>query len=837
MLKDNFSYIALLLVMLSIPAFIFSQNTIINGVVYDTLTQEPIPFANVVFKHSTIGTITDINGKYTIRTTNPKDTLIATCLGYELQKVHVRKGAYQTIDFYLHESRLAIEEVVVTPGENPAFRILDNIKARKKINNPERFNSYQYKSYNKLRLDLNNIDQEFKDQRLMKQFQFVFDHMDSSEVFAKNYLPILISESVSHYYHQKTPSVEKEVIEAFKISGIENNTISQFSGKMYQKLNVYDNFISLFEPGFVSPIADFGRMYYKYYLEDSANIDGNWCHKISFKPKRKKERTFYGYFWVADTSWAIKKIQLRVSSDVNINFMNDLVAINEYKKLNDTIWFLNYEELLIDFNINDKSYGFIGRKQASYSDIVINEPVPDEIQKLLTNTYYDEDSIIKGDHYWEGNRVADLSEEDANIYEMVDSVKQVPMFKTLYGIFELLFDYYYVIGNVELGPYYTFYSHNTFEGHRLKFGMRTSNNFSTTYRLGGYVAYGLGDQDWKYGLTLEYMFNKNPRKKLMYDHFHDVKQLGKSNNAFLDDNILETVLRRRPNYKLTMVNFHEMSYEREWFQGFSNTFVMRYAQVFPTEYIPFEAYTENGGTESLSHISTTEFTLKTHFAYQEKFMLGRFDRKSLGSIYPTLGLELTYAPKGILGSTYEYVKVKAEIKDKVEINPIGFARYRLAAGKIFGNVAYPLLELHEGNETYAYDQLAFNMMNYYEFASDQYASLWVEHHFQGFFLNRIPLIRALEWREVVSGKMVIGSLSDANQHVMVFPENLYWFNDPTLDRSGDIRFFGIKPYVEAGMGVENIFKLFRVEATWRLAYRNNPEIQKFGVRVMMQLTF
>lgn len=798
---------------------------------------EPLPFANVVFKHSTIGTITDINGNYTINTNTPKDSLTASCLGFLPQSHLVIKNSVQTIDFVLDASALQIEEITVTPGENPAFQILRNINARKNINNPEQHSSYQYKSYNKLRLDLNNIDQNFKDQRVMKQFQFVFEHMDSSDMFNKNYLPILISESVSHYYYQKSPSVEKEVIEAFKISGIENNTISQFSGKMYQKLNVYDNFISLFEPGFVSPIADFGKMYYKYRLEDSAYIDNNWCYKIDFKPKRKKERTFYGYFWVADTSWAIKKIQLRVSSDVNINFMNDLVAINEYEKINDSTWFLSYEELLIDFNITEKSYGFFGRKEATYSDIVINSPTPDSIKLLRTNTYIDEENIVKADDYWQDERVHNLSQEDANVYEMVDSVKQVPMFKTLYGAIELLFDYYYVIGKYEIGPYYTFYSNNPIEGHRFKFGARTGTRLSTKYRIGGYGAYGVSDKEWKYGGDFEYLINRNPRKKLYISAFHDIKQLGKSDNAFLDDNILSTVLRRRPNYKLTMVNYASLGFENEWVQGFSNTFQISHGQVFPTEHIPFEAYTENGETVSVASIETTELTIKTHFAYQEKFLLGKFDRTSLGSKYPTIDIDLSYAPKALKNNSYDYFKIKAQLSDKVELNPFGYSRYRLTYGKIFGRVPYPLLELHEGNETYAYDNFAFNMMNYYEFASDEYTSLWFEHHLQGFFLNRIPLIRRLEWREVVSAKMLYGRLSDENQNVMVPPKNLYWLNDPTLNRENDLQIFGVKPYLEAGIGIENILKLFRVEASWRLAYRDNPDIQNFGLRASMQISF
>lgn len=819
-LKTSINIIILIVCTTLSGTNVFSQKTIVNGQVFDE-NGSPMSFVNVAFKHSTVGTITDLDGTYYIATNYPTDTLVASCLGYRLATSAVNKYHTQRIDFHMKPTNLEIEEVVVTPGENPAFRILRNINDHKKYNNPDRFNSYQYKAYNKLRLDLNNIDEEFKQQRLMKQFQFVFDYMDTSEMFGKNYLPILISESVTKYYYQKNPPVDKEVIEAFKISGIENNTISQFSGKMYQKLNVYDNFMNMFEPGFISPISDIGRVYYKYHLEDSAQLDDSWCYKIAFKPKRKKERTFYGYFWVADTSWAIKKIQLRVSSDVNINFMNDLVAINEYKKINDSTWFLKSEELLIDFNLSDKSYGFFGRKYANYEDIVLNRPVPEDIEKQLTNTIVLEDSLERSEDYWQIKRNQELTEEEVDVYRMVDSVKRVPMFNTIYSIAEMLIDYYYVLGPIEIGPYYSLYSHNPIEGHRFRLGGRTSNNFSTSWRLGGHVAYGTYDQRWKYGFEIQHMFDKNPRIRAGISHYRDIRQLGKSENAFLDDNIMSTILRRRPNYKLTMVNQYNAFFEREWFQGLSNTITFTHQELYPTEYVSF--IVQNGEENfELNSLISSEVTLRTHFAYKEKFLLGKYDRKSLGSIYPVIDVDFTYGAKGILNSQYEYYKIKARLYDKLETNPFGYFKYWLTAGKVFGEIPYPLLELHEGNETYAFDIYAYNMMNYYEFVSDEYFSVFAEQHFQGVFLNLFPLIRWLEFREVVAGKFLIGRLSEANKRVMEFPEGLSSLT---------------KPYLEASVGIENILKLFRVDAMWRLSYLDHPDIQKFGLRVMMQLTF
>ncbi len=535
-----------------------AQKTIVRGTVSDGETGEPIPFVNIVFKNSTSGTISNFDGIYFLESQYATDSLIASCMGYEPQAMPVKKGMQQIIHFQLMPARLSIDEVVVRPGENPAFQVLRNISANKKFNNPERFSSYQYRSYNKLQLDMNNVGEKLKDRWVIKNFDFVFNNMDSSEVFGKNYLPVLISESVSRFYYQKNPSVEREVIEAFKISGIQNNTISQFSGKMYQRLNIYDNFITLFEPGFISPIADFGRAYYKYVLEDSSMIDDTWCFKISFKPKRKLERTFYGYFWVADTSFAIKKVQLRVSPDVNINYLNDLIAINEYKRIDDSTWFLTKEELLLDFYITDKSTGFFGKKTSIYDEVVLNQPLPDSIVNLRTDTYVNDEDLRKDSTYWNKNRKTELTNEEEGIYKMVDSVIQVPTFKRIYKLVDLLFDYYWVTGPVEFGPYYTFYSNNPIEGNRFRFGGRTSPDFSEHIRFGGHVAYGLKDERWKYGALADYIFDVNPRIRLSFSYYHDMRQLGKSQNAFLDDNILTTILRRNLNYKLTKVDQYKL---------------------------------------------------------------------------------------------------------------------------------------------------------------------------------------------------------------------------------------------------------------------------------------
>jgi hypothetical protein len=810
------------LLLLLADGYLYSQKTIVSGRVIDAVTDEPVSYTSVGFQHSPVGGISETDGSFYLVTSKPTDTLLVSNVGYEMVRIPVVKGKVQEFTVRLMPKTVALEAVVVSPGENPAHIMLEHIKEHKSKNNPARLPSYQYNAYTRLRLDLNNIGENMKDQRFLKEFSFVFDYMDSSEVFNKNYLPLLISETVSKVYYSKNPPVNREVIEASKISGINDKTFSQYTGRMYLQMNIYDNFVNFFDPSFISPIADFGRMYYKYYIEDSATIENHWCYKISFNPKRKQERTFHGYFWVADTSFAIKQIQLRISSDVNLNLLKDMIATFEYKQINDTTWFISREDMVIDFNVIEKSYGFFGRKSAVFDSIRINGIIPDSVKKMTTNTFVDEENVEKDDSFWENNRKGELDIEDRKVFEMVDSVKEVPAYKFAYSLAQMFTSYYLVKGPVEIGPWYTIVSGNPIEGVRLRLGGRTSNAFSTKLMIGGYVAYGFGDHEFKYGTNLQYMFGTNPRRAAYVSYFHDIRQLGKSDNAFLDDNILSFLLRTNPNYKLTPIDNFTASYEHEWVQGFSNTLKFSRQTIYATPYVPFDYIGSSGDTITNSAIASSEFTISTHFAYREKFLLGKFERKSLGSDYPSVDLDLAYGPKGFLGSDWEYYRITLKISDRLETNPLGFLKVKLTIGKVFGTLPYPLLKLHEGNETYVYNPNALNLMNYYEFVSDKYIWLFADYHFQGFFFNRIPLIRELHWREVVNCNLLFGRLSDENKSLMVFPEGLTGLN---------------RPYYEAGVGIENIFRLIRVEAMWRLSQLDHSGIQRFGIRFNVQLSF
>ena len=799
-----------------------AQKTEVSGRVTDATTGEAMPFVNVVFKGSKIGTTTDLDGYYKLSSYYATDSLQASFIGYKALSYKVKPDIAQTINFKLKLSSVELETAVVvaTEEENPAHPIVRNVLKNKKINNREKLDAYEYELYNKVEFDLNNITDEFRERRIFKPFEFVFENLDSTE--EKVYLPVFMTESLSNFYFKRNPKTEKEVIKATKVSGIENNSVSQFLGDMYQSVNIYDNNVIVFGKSFVSPISNLGFAFYDYYLMDSTFIDSKWCYLIKFQPKRKQELTFDGEMWINDTTYAVKKVAGSIAEDANINFIYGLSVMQEFDEVEDEVWMLKKEQLVVDFNVTEQTMGFYGRKTTTYKDFVINEPRPDQFYRGLSDVIVADDANEKEGTFWDEHRHITLTENEQAVYAMVDTIQNVPQFRTVVDIITLFVSGYRVMGNFELGPYYTLYSFNPIEGNRFRFGGRTSNDFSTRVMIEGYTAYGLRDQKFKYGGGITYMMSKTPRMVIYAGGKVDIEQLGQAEGAFREDNVLSSVFRRNPANKLTWVTEASSYFEREWFYGLSNRIIFKHRILEPLGNLRYEKLNNAEVLEPVRSLTTSEVTLYTRFAYKEKFVSGEFDRISLGTKYPTLEVAYTLGIPGIWSSDYEYQKALIRVKDKVLFGPLGYMKVRLEAGKIWGSLPYPLLQLHQGNETFFYDESAFNTMNFFEFVSDQWASASVTYHADGLVFNKIPLFRRLKWREVVSAKAVIGSFNDANLDELVLPENTY-----TLS----------KPFVEGAIGVENIFKILRIDGLYRLSYLDHPNIVKFGIRAKLQVDF
>ncbi|WP_306640736.1 DUF5686 and carboxypeptidase-like regulatory domain-containing protein [Sanyastnella coralliicola] len=800
----------------------FAQKTVVSGKVTDAETGEALPYVNISFVGTKSGTITDFNGNYFLETYYASDSIRASFIGYKPSTKAVKLDQTQVINFELSVSSIALEVAEVTAGdeENPAHPIIRAVQKNRKINNREKLEAYEYELYNKVEFDLNNLTDEFRERKIMKPFEFVFDNIDSTE--EKIYLPIFMTENISEFYYRKNPKTEKEIILATKISGIENKSVSQFLGDMYQNVNIYDNNIIVFGKSFVSPISGLGFTFYDYYLMDSTYIEGKWCYQIKFQPKRKQELTFTGDMWVNDTTYAVKQVEATIAEDANINFINKLKVRQEYNEVQKEVWMLTRDELLVDFNLTEKTMGFYGRKTTTYRDFQINEAREDDFYKGISDIIVEENATEQGEEFWDDRRHIELTDNEKSVYQMVDSIKTVPQFRTIADVISLFVSGYYVRGNFEYGPYFTLYSFNPVEGHRFRVGGRTSNDFSKRVLIEGYTAYGLRDRRFKYGGGITWMLSKQPRMVFGISGKEDVEQLGQAPGAFQQDNVLSSIFRRNPANKLTNVVEAKSYFEREWFYGLSNKIVFTHRTLSPLGALRYERLNDIRQIEPVDNLTTAELTFYTRFAYKEKFLSGEFDRVSLGTKYPTLEVAYTLGLKDVINSDYEYQKLVVRVKDKVRFGPLGYARIWAEAGRYWGQLPYPLLQLHQGNETFFYDETAFNTMNFFEFVSDEWVSASITYHADGLFLNRIPLMRKLKWREVATVKGVVGNFDPSNQEEMVLPPETNVLT---------------KPYVEAALGVENIFKFLRVDGLWRLSYLDNPNIVKFGIRAKFQFDF
>lgn len=807
-----------------------SQKTVVTGKVIDAVTKEPLPFSPVMFVGTKSGAQTDLDGNYKIETYYSSDSLKVVVLGYAPQAKKVKQGTTSVVNFELTAASNETGEVVIRPddGPNPAIALMKKVLRNKKINNREKLDAYEYEAYNKVEFDLNNITEKFQDRKIFNAFEFVFEGVDTTQ--EKPYLPVFMTESLSDFYFKRNPKLSKEVVKATKVSGVENESINQFLGDMYQNINVYDNELIAFSKSFTSPISAYALGFYDYDLVDSAAIDGKWCYKLQFFPRRKAELLFFGEMWIADTSYAVKQIEATIAEGANINWIKGFKVNQAFDEIEPEVWMLVKDELVVDFNVSEKKLGAYGRKTSSYRKFIINKERPQEYYEGFSDIIVAEDASDHDDSYWQQARHIALSAKEERIYHMVDTLKNLPQFVTVSNILNLFVNGYKVIGNFELGPYYTFYSFNPIEGNRLRFGGRTSNDFSKKVMLEGYLAYGFKDERFKYGGGATWVLNKNPRMAMNVFAKRDMEQLGQGNGAFRQDNVLSSLFRRNPANKLTDVTELSGYIEKEWLYGFQNKALFRHRVLKPAgsnfQYVRFKP--DLNEQEQVNYLITTEVGLYTRFAYKEKFVYGEFERLSLGTNYPVFELQYNYGIPGLMGGEFQFQRVGVRISDKVRFGPFGYLRISSEAGKFFGNLPYPLLMIHQGNETFFYDEGSYNTMNFFEFVSDEWVNVWASYHADGLFLNKIPIMRRLKWREVASAKAVVGGYDLRNDLILS--------RDVNGDGKPDIYTLE-KPFVEAAIGVENIFKVLRVDFIWRLTYLDNPNIVKYGLRAKLQFEF
>jgi len=809
----------------AIPAL--AQLKIMQGLIRDSHSEEPIPFASVQFRNTTTGKLSDSSGKFTFYLSEwPSDTVDITCVGY--QPFHyVINVVKDSIDITINMERGTFNEgATVRVKVNKGLQVWRKIVENKPKNDRYRFDNFSYELYNKLELDLKNINfEKFGKLKPLKPISdLITQNIDTSE--GLRYLPTYLTEALSDYYYQKTPKRRREIIKAANTNGVRNESVLKLLGGMDQVVNVYNNFIPVFDKQFVSPISDNGDYYYNYRVVDTQVISNQRFFHLVFTPRRQGGDTFEGDCWVHAGSYAIQRMNLRLGKIANVNFLKTLSLIQEYTLTPDTIWFLSKDKFVADLSpVGKDRPGFIARKTTTYRKVVVNDSsvitelnknkVLEEIITLPKATSYNK-------AFWETARHEPLTRTESGIIKMIDTLTNAPVFQRFTRTMVFIGTGYKEIGNYEIGPWFNWITQNGWEGFRLRFDLGTNKHFDKKIKLHGYLAYGFGDKKFKGMGEMFFLPNKDPRTYFYASYTNDLDWGQNYYGEVSQDNIFALAIRKKGiPIKNIKVEEKRIEYFKElipWMSG--RITVLHKATVPLRNLVPLDSFRASASGNPLTSF---EISLRLRFAYLERFLESHFYRSSLGSSYPIGELTITRGFQGVLKSSYNYTKLSASISDYNTIPPFGNISWLVYAGKTFGTLPYTLLDIAPGNELYYYNKYAFNMMNRWEFVHDKYAGVNFEHNIGNGIFRLFPKLR---FRQFWTAKALWGGLSPANRSLNFKQDHTF----QTLDGN---------TYLEMGTGIDNIFRLFRIDFVWRVLPNKvaRPDDKDFGIFGSFRVVF
>lgn len=821
-----------------------SEKTAISGQVTDELTGDPLPFVSVILKGTTVGTITDKSGEYRIETNSKAAEIVFSFIGYQTESRSLTTAIEQTFNIRLKLSSINLDEVIVgyekkkyRNKDNPAVELIQNVIDNKNKNRIEAFDFLEYEKYEKVQFAISNISENLKESDLFSEFSFVFDNIDTTKRIGNAVLPVFIKETLSSHFYRKDPEATKEILIAEKTLDLDkylnNRGTANYLNHLYQNINIYDNEILFLTNKFLSPIAGTAPTFYRYFIIDTILVNDITCIKLFFQPRNKSDFLFHGNLYITmDDRYAVRKIDMGINKDINLDWVQDVSITQDFEKSADSTWVLLKDEILIDFGVVKNTLGLYGQRTILYKDYKINKHINDDIFKGPDKTVKI-DSASDNPDYWELNRMTPLSKSEKQIYSTVDSLNKMPAFKRRMDIITMITSGFLNLGKIELGPVSSFYSFNTVEGSRFRSGGRTTPDFSRKLTFDGYLAYGSNDKSFKYNGGITYSLTSRtiyqfPVKSVRVSYQKDVSIPGQELQFTQGDNILLS-FKRGVNDKLFLNNTFRVEYLNEFENHFSFQTGYSYNRQYSYGNLQFtsvETLPENG----ITHINISEVFVNLRYAPNESFYQGKLYRTNFPGRYPILQLKIAGGTKTLFND-YDYLRLQFNISRRYYVSIFGYTDISLEAGKIFGQVPYPLLFMQRANQTFAYQKNSYNLMNFLEFVSDRYGSVNIDHSFNGFIFNKIPLLKKIKLREIVTCKIVYGRLSrvnipDLQNNLIVFPSGAEGI--PLTYK------FDNKPYIEAGVGLSNILKIFRVDFIRRFSYTDNPNVDNSGFRLQFR---
>ena len=803
---------------------LFAQTTTtVSGILLDQKTKEPLPFASVVFLGSTVGTTTNIDGEFRLSSDNLADTQLAVSyLGYQQQKVKITAGINQTITILMIPDAQVLQEIVVTKSrkvkkDTAAITLYRRIVKNKSKNQSTDLQSYAYEDYTKTEFDLFNIKESLVNRRILKPFSYIFENIDTAEN-GKPYLPILLKERIADVYYSNEPKNTKEVVKADQFSGVDDKNMSELVDDTFDDIDIYQNVADLSGKGFLLPFSKGALTSYKFFLTDSTMLDGEWCYKLEFTPRRKQDLCFTGHAWIHDETAAIKSIELQLLDQTNLNYVSDLKIRQGFTFHNKKQWFKNHEQMEVQLNITKKEKHQSIRilKTSSRRNIRVNEPLS---EKLWNGESFEinKDAYEKSAEFWDKHRHTSLTKTESGIYTMVERVQNSTAYKTYEWLGRLGSSGYMRAGPVEFGRVIQYYSFNAIEGHRFRFGVRTNpKRFRDKYMLDGYLAYGTNDKLLKYSLGFnKHLKRVNNRWHMMGGHYRfDFTDYNTANSYMSHDHILASFLRKEPLNSLDLIRQGHFFYEKEWKRGVMSKFSATHKMVYEEPLLDGQINTKN------SDISQA-LELNTYFRWGlgQKFLERGTQRTALAMSTPVFEVDYTFSPniktKNGLNNYDNFHRLKLKISQRLTTR-LGRTDYSITGERVFGVSTDAFLTRHRGNGNILHNRHLYNSWSDGGYMSDISASYWVRHRFDGLIFNAIPLVRKMKLRSILYSKGVYGKVLNSDLAV----EN-------PLDGF----------YAEAGVGVENIAKFLHVYFIQRMTQLNDPNVSKYAIKIYISPSF
>lgn len=855
-MRSIFQHLRLILVVFFLIPFLVSAQgvTKVSGNVVDDKTNEALGFVNISFKNTSVGTTTDLDGYFDINSRFVTDSICASFLGYESRCIQIDvESNNKDLEIRLSTKSLELNNVTIVASKgkyskknNPAVDLMRRVIANKKNNRLESQDYYSFDQYEKIELDLNNITTQFKNRKVFKQFDIIWQYLDTSTVNGKIFLPIYLREINSKVYFRKDPESRKEYRHAVKMTRfdeeLDDKTLTDALDFLYKEVNIYDNVIPLLDLNFISPLSPLAINFYRFYILDTTVVNGINSIRLGFIPRNKNNFGFTGDLYVSnDTINTVVRADFGIIGDINLNFIRDLRLKQDFAPFEDA-FILTRDEVVVDYSVAKNGIGFYGTRSLAYNNFKFEAEEDPSIYSNIEKVIELKDAFKKDDTYWDQNRMVPLTKSQQDLYEMIDTLTSLPAYKRLVTGIRVLTTGYIPLTKFDMGPIPTFYSYNQVEGTRIRMGFESNFDFSKNLLIEGYGAYGLRDEKFKYRGSITYSFNedfkRNPRHYFKVLYQKDVTFPGQELQFIQSDNVLLS-FRRGATNKMFFYNELKLQYTHE-------TPAVAYDIVFsdknnrPYGDLVLSFTNENGEQDFLREIETTSLSLALEIAPNKQFIQGRQYRTPIINEFPIYTFRYTGSAKDVFGSDFTFHRVELGFFKRFNMSVLGQNNLGFEMGKVWGDLPYTELFIPRANQSFAYQRESFNMMNFLEFATDSYIFLRMEHFFLGYFFNKIPLLKKLKLREIATFKLFYGGLSDRNN-----PE----LNpgSPQFDRLPDGSSFTSSfyngPYMEGSIGITNIFKVLRVDLVKRLTYLDRPDVPELfnvkglGIRARFKVEF